>query len=225
VFLPVLCTDKNPHPDAQTAFDALAEAYETLGSPAQRARYNADLALYGNGGSNSTPRSVQYHVRKLARLPRKLWRRAKDVATNSLASWRLLVHEVDAELLRLRRDSFSSAGRSNSRNGSTGGSTTSRSGGGGLLAQNSPFTAAAAAARRRLQLALGVAATLCMRIRVSLVRYAEQVAQAMQRSAEHYALLPSHRDRLQLAQEQVLAHKKELLAVIVLLLIRQVMMR
>jgi predicted DNA-binding ribbon-helix-helix protein len=225
VFLPVLCADKNPHPDAQTAFDALAEAYETLGSPAQRARYNAELALYGNGGSNSTPRSVQYHVRKLARLPRKLWRRAKDMATNSLASWRLLVHEVDAELLRLRRDSFSSASRSNSRSGSTGGSTTSWSGGSGLLAQNSPFTAAAAAASRRLQLALGVATTLCMRIRASLVRYAEQVAQAMQHSAEHYALLPSHRDRLQLAQEHVLAHKKELLAVIMLLFFRQVLMR
>lgn len=37
-----LTTDKNPHPDAQEAFDALQEAYEELSSPARRAQYDQE---------------------------------------------------------------------------------------------------------------------------------------------------------------------------------------
>jgi len=38
----LICTDKNPHPDAQIAFDALADAYSALATPLKRQEYDEE---------------------------------------------------------------------------------------------------------------------------------------------------------------------------------------
>ena len=45
-----LCSaDKNPHPDAQAAFDALQDAYSTLAQSDLRSQYDMDLARARKG--------------------------------------------------------------------------------------------------------------------------------------------------------------------------------
>ena len=43
-----LFIDKNPHPDAKNAFDALQDAYDTLSSPSKRADYDKERNKLAN---------------------------------------------------------------------------------------------------------------------------------------------------------------------------------
>ena len=45
----LFCADKNPHPDAQAAFDALQDAYSTLTQSELRSQYDMDLARARKG--------------------------------------------------------------------------------------------------------------------------------------------------------------------------------
>jgi hypothetical protein len=77
-----LRADKNAHPDAKVAFDALQEAYDAISSPAKRAEYDQELS-----------RKV-----RVARAKRWSVRRMKKHVHATLTNWKsslqLFHHEI-----------------------------------------------------------------------------------------------------------------------------------
>jgi curved DNA-binding protein CbpA len=69
--------DKNPHPQAKVAFDALQEAFATLSNPIKRATYDESLAR-----------------RRARRTPRRLLKRVRDELYNHYSRLLLLQHRL-----------------------------------------------------------------------------------------------------------------------------------
>jgi hypothetical protein len=55
--------DKNPHPDAKVAFDAIQDAFETLSSPLKRSDYDRQVRLKVGGGAFDS-RAIQRLLKK-----------------------------------------------------------------------------------------------------------------------------------------------------------------
>lgn len=70
--------DKNPHPYARQAFDALQEAFSVLGNPVKRALYDESLA----------------HRRQARLSPRRLFKRLGDELYNHYSRFMLLQHRL-----------------------------------------------------------------------------------------------------------------------------------
>jgi hypothetical protein len=61
--------DKNPHPDAKNAFDAIQDAYDVLANPAKRKEYDREL--------NKIARSKAWTVKRVSRRIQDAWRNLK----------------------------------------------------------------------------------------------------------------------------------------------------
>ena len=78
----MLIVDKNPHPDAKEAFDALQDAYDSISSPSRREEYDQEIMR---------KMRIQKARRWNARRIRK-W--VDDTVTNWHSSFLLFHHEI-----------------------------------------------------------------------------------------------------------------------------------
>jgi hypothetical protein len=77
-----LRADKNPHPDAKVAFDALQEAYDAISSPTKRAEYDQELSR-----KVRVARAKRWSVRRMKK-------HIHDTLTNWKSSLQLFHHEI-----------------------------------------------------------------------------------------------------------------------------------
>lgn len=159
----LILADKNPHPDAGLAFDALAEAHSVLSSPARREEYDTERRR-----TVALARARRFN-------PRRIRKYLADQAENWKSSLQLLHHEVVF--------SETPAG----------------------LQRNS--------VGKMLRL-------LYERVKQAVKAKFVELKLALHREIEHYVLLPSAGDRLQLLHEQLWRHKYHVLALLFFVALR-----
>jgi hypothetical protein len=147
-----LLADKNPHPDAKEAFDALQEAYDAISTPAKRAEYDQEVSR-----RERIARARRWNTRRLRK-----W--VDDTATNWKSSLQLFYHEI-------------------------------------THIEGTPGPVGAAKS----------VLLLWEKIRSAAVAIWRKTATDVRLQMEHYVLLPSTLDRLQLLHEQMWRHKWSLL--------------
>ena len=156
-YVPLNCAlfaDKNPHPDAKLAFDALAEAHNVLSNPVRRAEYDAEYRR-----EVAVARAKRFN-------PRKIRKRLADELENWRSALLLFHYEV-------------------------------------------VFTESASGLQRN-----SVGKTLrilCERVKNAVKAKFTGMKLALHREIEHYVLLPSTGDRLQLLHEQLWRQKYHIL--------------
>jgi len=152
-----LSPDKNPHPDAKLAFDALAEAYSVLSSPAQREQYDTERR-----SQVASARARRFNSRKI-----------RKRLTDELENWKSALLLLHYEVV------FTETASGLQRNG----------------------------AGQTLQL-------LYERVKSAVMAKVAGMKLALHREIEHYVLLPSTGDRLQLLHEQLWRHKYHMLVLL-----------